>query len=154
MWQKRGSLFYPPLFTMKFLHYLQTFWNLEMSLTMRLNSVYQISHCMKVKAFNNPQNKRISIYHVPLSLFNITHNCSNSPANTDCSIVIDHYRTQDLGKTYTLGTGFSSHWIRWAKRKKKDDLCPLKNINLWIPKSAVEYQSTHWIYFYSIFRYR
>ena len=47
-----------------------------MSLTVRLHSVYQVSRCMKVKAFNNDQDNRILIYQVPFCSTVLQHSCS------------------------------------------------------------------------------
>ena len=47
-----------------------------MSLTMRFHSVYQVSLCMKVKAFNNDQDKRILIYQISFCSTVLQNSCS------------------------------------------------------------------------------
>jgi hypothetical protein len=68
-----------------------------MSLTMGLDSVYHTSHCLKVKAFHNHQNKMIVICHV--SSLCSAYNHSNGSADTAAPLGNSKLeKTQDIVK--------------------------------------------------------
>lgn len=147
---RRGSLFYP--------HYLQQVPPLftdilegEYALTMRLHSVYQVSHWAKVKAFNNDQDKRILIYQVSFCFNSLQHSCSKvaqlihaaqeqrSSESSKISREKKKYRTHT--RTYTHIAFGAERDPRFSKclnkifkqrgKKTKKQVFPLKNINQW-----------------------
>lgn len=143
-----------------------------MSLTMKLKSVYQISHCIKVKALNNHQNKRVFIYHSFSSFWHdAQHNCTSGPVgtaedvpyhgslkNSRCwkntlYICINRLRYLDLliefcFVLFSVGIGFSKWLSRMSKEKNRDDkVFILENNDLWIlPKVSYQHLFTEFIF--------
>lgn len=92
-----------------------------MSLTMRFHSVYQVSLCMKVKAFNNDQDKRILIYQISFCSTVLQNSCSKVAKLIHAAQrhrSSESAKSQGKKKTYRTHTHTHTYSFWWGKTHK------------------------------------